>query len=110
MTKETYYDMCEQLGSNPIDEEVPVEISDLPTEAVQAWMVYEKLPGDFDSFSGNYLGKHLEHVPVMLDLLDISVDRLVLFNIINLFDRIEKEEIRAKIEQQRASQSNKKGK
>jgi|WetSurSiteA1Bulk_404760.scaffolds.fasta_scaffold33999_2 hypothetical protein len=93
MTKDTYYDMCEQLGSTPLEDEVPVEIGDLPIEAVQAWQVYDKLPAMIDSFSGSYLGKHIEHTPVMLDLMDISIDRLVLFYIINLFDKIEKEQV-----------------
>ncbi len=107
MSKDTYYDMCEQLGSIPIEEEVPVEIGDLPIEAVQAWQVYDKLPSNIDTFSGTYLGKSIEHTPVILDLMDISIDRLVLLYIIGLFDRIEKEQINAKMEQQRSSKKKK---
>jgi hypothetical protein len=95
--------MCEQLGSTPIDEEVPVDIADLPIEAIQAWQIYERLPSNIDTFSGTYLGKSIEHTPVILDLMDISIDRLVLLYIIGIVDRIEKEQINAKMEQQRSS-------
>ena len=107
MTKDTYLDMCYQLGTEPAEEEIPVEIGDLPIEAIQAWQIYERLPSNIDTFSGSYLGKSIEHTPVILDLMDISVDRLVLLNIVALFDRLEKEQINVKISQQRASESKK---
>ncbi len=52
MTKDQYLAMCEQLGSEPIDSEIPLEYSDLPHEAQQAHEVFHYLPDRLDGFSG----------------------------------------------------------
>jgi hypothetical protein len=93
MTQESYFDMCEQLGSTPLEDEIPVEVSDFPTEVIQAWQVYSRLPSNIDSFSGTYLGKDLHLVSSVLDLFNIHEDRLFMYDLISLIDNIEKVEI-----------------
>ena len=43
MTKEQYFEMCEMLGSQPVDSEIPVELDDFPVEVQQAFLVYKQL-------------------------------------------------------------------
>ena len=32
MTKEMYFEMCEALGNDPVESEIPVELDDFPLE------------------------------------------------------------------------------
>lgn len=57
MTKEAYYEMCEALGSEPIESEAPVELSDFPYEVRVCFNIYGLLRDMWDHMSGQYLGK-----------------------------------------------------
>lgn len=72
MTKEQYFEMCEMLGSEPLDEEIPVEASDLCLEAQQALEMASFLPDRIDGFSGMYLGKDMGGLGAVFDVLNIS--------------------------------------
>lgn len=95
MTKDTYLNMCQELGSEPDEAEIPVELEDLPFEVESAYHVYNLLPDKIDSFNGVYYGKALEHTPTILEFLDIS-SRKDIFKIILIIDSLEKEEINRK--------------
>ncbi len=92
MTKETYLDMCEQLGTEPSESEIPVELDDMPMEVEVAYQVYNLLPDKIDSFNGIYYGKALEHTPSILEFLEID-SRKDIFKIILIIDSLEREEI-----------------
>lgn len=79
MTKEAYLAMCEQLGSEPIESEIPVEFSDLPYEVQQAYHLFSYLPDRIDSFSGTYLGKDMSGISDIMDILYIEDKYHVLF-------------------------------
>jgi len=49
--------MCEMLGSEPIESEMPVEISDFPEEVRQAFNIYSLLRDIWEGMSGSYMGK-----------------------------------------------------
>jgi hypothetical protein len=57
MTQEAYFDMCEMLGSEPIESEIPVELSDFPYEVRTCFNIYSLLRDNWDSMAGRYLGK-----------------------------------------------------
>jgi hypothetical protein len=95
MSRETYLDMCEQLGSEPIEEEIPVELMDLPEEAQEAWTIYCYLPDRYDSFSGHYFGKAIENISNLFELFGVT-DRITVLRIVTLFDRQETEQINSK--------------
>lgn len=59
MTKQHYFEMCEMLGSEPIDSEIPVELEDFPVEMQEVMEIYSLLQDNWDTMSGNYLGKNL---------------------------------------------------
>lgn len=109
MTKDTYFDMCDTLGTEPQEDEIPLEVSDLPIEAMQAWYVYERLPAQINEFSGSYLGKDIGYIPTIMDLLNITDDRSVVFQIILIINNVDREVINRKIDQQRNSKGHANG-
>ena len=49
--------MCEALGSEPVEEDIPVEFVDLPDEVQQSLEVYSYLPDRWEGMSGTFMGK-----------------------------------------------------
>ncbi len=96
MDKEKYLDMCEQLGSTPIEEEIPPSFEDFPLEVVQAWNIYSCLPQKWDGFSGTYYGRSLEYINEIFSILDIHTDRLEIFKVVAIIDSIEREDINSR--------------
>ena len=92
MTRETYLDMCEQLGSQPQEKEIPVMLEDMPIDVELAYNVYNLLPDKIDSFNGVYYGKELDKAPLMLEFLEIQSKKDI-FKLIIIIDSLEKEEI-----------------
>lgn len=68
MTKEAYYEMCEMLGSEPVEEEIPLEIDDFPELVQQAFVIYSMLSDIWEGMSGSYLGKDYS---LLFDLFDL---------------------------------------
>lgn len=58
MTKDTYFEMCAMLGEEPIEEEIPVDINDLPILVQQCFSIYGILEDRWDTMGGGYLGKN----------------------------------------------------
>lgn len=71
MTKEAYFEMCEALGTEPLEEEIPVEMDDFPGEVQEAISVYYKLRDDWDSMNGVYMGKSYIGLIDILDIVEI---------------------------------------
>jgi len=74
MSKEKYFDMCEQLGTIPIDSEIPVEIDDLPLQVQQTFNVYHMLQDQWEGFAGLYLGKSLLGLQEILKFNQLEED------------------------------------
>ncbi len=88
MTKTAYFEMCEMLGSEPVDSEIPVEYDDLLTDVQEALDIYHKLKDEWDTMNGNYLGKSYAGISDIFDILDVpKEDRKTLFNLIGLIDK-----------------------
>ena len=102
MTKDQYLAMCEMLGSDPVDSEIPVEYGDLPREVQKAYEVFQYLPDRLDGFSGTYLGKDMAGISDIMDILHVDDKYHTLF-----FLRII---ISEAIRQFEAKRSNKNGK
>lgn len=94
MTKEAYFEMCEMLGSEPIESEIPVEYDDLLVDVQEALDIYYKLRDEWDTMNGNYLGKNYSGIGDIMDILEIPVeDRKTLFNLLGMIDRNRSEAI-----------------
>ena len=69
MTKAQYFEMCEMLGSEPLDEEVPVDFEDLPQEVQECFQIYYNLLDNWDYMGGNYIGKELGSIFQLFDVI-----------------------------------------
>ena len=88
MTKEAYFEMCEAIGSDPIESEVPLEYSDLPNEVQYALSIYGKLKDDWDSMNGVYLGKQFAGILDLFEIFEVpKAQQKDLFNMIDKIDR-----------------------
>ena len=87
MTKERYFEMCEALGSEPLESEIPIELEDFPEEVQQAFQIYYLLKDIWDTMGGNYLGKDTTTLFNFFDLYDIEKpNRLFIVNLIQQMD------------------------
>jgi len=88
MTKDDYFEMCEALGTEPVDDEIPVDYEDLNIDVQEALGIYQKLRDEWDSMNGIYLGKNYVGLVDILELLDVPVeDRRTQFELIGIIDR-----------------------
>ena len=95
MTKDSYYEMCEMLGSEPIPEEVPVEFNDLIIEAQEALRIYNNLQDSWDYMNGNYIGKNLTGFIDILDIFEVpKEDRRTMYELIMHIDMLRARSIR----------------
>ena len=94
MTKEQYLEMCEMLGSEPIDEEIPVEFEDMPLEVQESFRIYTTLQDNWDYMNGNYIGKNLSGVSEIFAMYDIEKsDYKIVYEIIIQIDKIRAKQI-----------------
>lgn len=89
MTKQQYFEMCEQLGTEPADSEIPVELEDLPLEVQQALMVYRMLRDEWEGFNGLYLGKSYIGLTEILHYTEVDPqDQKIILTLIKIIDGI----------------------
>lgn len=74
VTRDTYFEICEQLGTEPIEEEIPIEMDDLPDEIQEALNIYFRLRDEWEGFSGTYMGKNFSGLADILDIYQVSKD------------------------------------
>lgn len=87
MTKDQYFEICEALGTEPIEEEVPIEYDDLPMDVHQAYNIYNKLQDNWDTMSGVYIGKVYAGISDIFDMYEIDTqDRKVIFSLLQIID------------------------
>jgi hypothetical protein len=97
MTKARYYEMCDALGSTPIEEEIPIEFEDFPVLVQTALTLYETLRDEWDYMAGNYIGKSHGNIFLLFDLYMIEEEeRLLVYKIITLADNERRALIKAR--------------
>ena len=95
MTKEMYFEMCEALGTEPVESEIPVELDDFPVEVQEILQIYKLLKDDWEPMNGTYMGKHLTGIQDIFDIFEIDkTDRRLYLLILNMIDSIRSAEIR----------------
>lgn len=85
MSKDAYFEMCEMLGSEPIESEIPVEYEDLFDEVQEAIIVYNMLQDNFDTMNGLYLGKVLNGINDIFEIAQIE-DKRTCFTVLQILD------------------------
>ena len=97
MSKDQYFEMCEMLGSEPLDSEIPVEFEDFPFEVQQAFNAYRMLRDEWDTMNGNYLGKSLIGVKDVLEATEIEQsEQKFIIMLIRMIDTVRSDEINNK--------------
>ncbi len=98
MTKQAYFEMCEMLGSEPVESEIPVEFDDFPLEMQQAFAVYRMLRDEWDTMNGNYLGKSLIGIKDLLEATEIDLeDQKFVVMLVRMIDQVRSDEINNKL-------------
>jgi len=97
MTKETYFEMCEALGNEPIESEIPIEFDDFPIEVQQAFNAYRMLRDEWDTMNGNYLGKSFIGIKDVLEATEIEPsEQKFIIMLIRMIDTVRSDEINNK--------------
>ena len=97
MTKDQYFEMCEAMGNEPVETEIPVEFEDFPLEVQQAFNAYRMLRDEWDTMTGSYLGKSLIGVKDVLEATEIELsDQKLIIMLIRTIDAVRSEEINNK--------------
>jgi hypothetical protein len=89
MTKEQYLEMCEMLGSEPDELEMPVDFTDFPELVQQTLNLYNLLLDHWDGMSGVFFGKRLEGIFDLFKVYEIvDYEQLYALNIIKHLDSV----------------------
>lgn len=75
--------MCEQMGWEPRDEEIPIDPSFLSLEAQETLIVLNSLPDLWDGMGGNWLGKDYSGLSAILDIYEVE-DRKTVFELLKV--------------------------
>jgi hypothetical protein len=95
MTKEQYFDMCDQLGSEPIESEIPVEFDDFAMEVQLALSIYRMLRDEWEYMNGTYLGKNLNGIFELFDVYEVNPrDKKFYLELIHMIDSTRIDQIR----------------
>lgn len=78
MSRQQYIEMCQQLGSTPLDEEMPIGIDDLTVQSQEVIEIFNYLPDQWGSMGG-YIGKELTNFPTIFKLFKVSKSNWLLY-------------------------------
>jgi hypothetical protein len=98
MSRDTYLEMCEMMGSEPDPDEIPVEFDDLPDVVQQALEIYGFLPDRWEGMSATFLGKDYSIAFELFTTYEIdnSVEKRLLLRIMSVIDGIRSRIIQGK--------------
>jgi hypothetical protein len=92
-----YFEMCEALGTEPTESEIPVEFDDFPLEVQQAFNAYKMLRDEWDTMNGVYLGKSLIGVKDVLEATEVEIsEHKFIIMLIRIIDSVRSDEINNK--------------
>ena len=77
MTRDRYLTMCEQLGKEPVDEEIPPDWEDFPDIVVQALNTFNMM-GDRIVADIGYVGKDYTNLPIFMEVWGVEDKELFL--------------------------------
>lgn len=95
MTKEQYFEMCEALGSEPKESEIPHDFSDLVWELQEAFQIYNALQDNWDYMGGNYIGKNFNYIETVFKIYEIPPElHKIYFELLMQIDNVRAKQIR----------------
>ena len=63
--------MCDQLGQDPKEEEIPPIVEDFPLEIQEAFVIHAMLSDRWDGASGSYMGKDWAPLNDLLNIQEV---------------------------------------
>lgn len=72
MTAEQYFALCEQMGYEVVEEEIPKDLGELPYDCQLALIIFNALPDRVGGMSGVWLGKDFSAIEFILALYEIE--------------------------------------
>jgi hypothetical protein len=89
--------MCEVMGNQPVEEEIPVDFDEFPIEVQQAFGIYRMLRDEWDSINGLYLGKSLIGIKDILEAMEIEPsEQKFIIVLVRMIDEVRSNEINSK--------------
>lgn len=86
MTQEQYFLMCEQMGWEPKEEEIPVDASSLSYDCQISLMLFNLLGDRIEGMGGNWLGKDFSSLETFMDIYEVENRKEVLEYIMTIHD------------------------
>lgn len=83
MTADQYIEMCEQMGWEIDEDQIPKDPSELPLEAQQALVLLNSLPDTWEGMSGTWMGKDYSGLGAIMDIYEID-DRKTVFELLKV--------------------------
>lgn len=83
MTIDQYYQMCEQMGIEPREEDTPIDPSTLSDTGQQTLVLLNSLPDIWEGMSGSWMGKDYSGLGAIMDIYEIS-DRKAVFELLKV--------------------------
>jgi len=77
MTQDQYIDMCEQMGWEINEEEIPKDPSVFSVQVQQALMLLNILPDKWEGMSGTWMGKDYAGLEAIMNIYEIDNRREV---------------------------------
>lgn len=87
------------MGWEPDETQIPINTSELSTEAQQALILLRSLPDRWDGMSGTWLGKDYSGLATIMDIYEMT-DRRIVFELL----KVAEEELRQFYTQKRKEQ------
>jgi len=84
MTKERYFEMMQQMGKEPIEDEIPPSWEDFPEDVLDAVSIFNLL-GDRVYPDIGYIGKDYSNLQYLSDIFEVDNQEL-LVQVLNLLD------------------------
>jgi hypothetical protein len=78
MTQEQYYLMCEQMGWEPREDEIPKDLGSLPYTSQLAVILFNILPDLIEGMNGLWLGKDYSCLETFMNIYEVDDRREVL--------------------------------
>jgi len=72
MTKDAYFEMCEMLGQEPLESEIPIDPNEFPVLVQQMLTIYTLLEDRWDTMGGSYLGKNYSNIFDFFKLYEVD--------------------------------------
>lgn len=87
MTKDQYFEMCDMMGTDPNEADIPVELDDFPPEVQTCFSIYHLLQDSWEPMSGTYLGKNMIGIGEVFDIFDLkSEEKLYYLSLLRRLD------------------------